>query len=283
MALNRSVDARPPDNDDYCRAVARTGDRDAFLASLFAPAPARGHLNALSAFAVELAGTRARVSEAMLGELRLQWWRDALDTIHRGDATGNPIADGLGRAIIEHRLAREPLEAMIDARAADLHGEQVESLEALERYLRDTEAPLFSLGAVILEAAGAPDELARHAGVARGLVRLLNELATSPWRASFLPRDLMAVHGIAPDAEPVLDGAAMRPVLADLRATARHHLERVRAGFQAVGPAILPAFLPLATVPLDLRRLERAPLARGGGAPVRRQVAIYLAARRGRI
>ena len=60
------------------------GDRDRYLADLFAPADARPHLFALHAFNVEIARVRGKVSEPMPGEIRLQWWREHLRGEHGG-------------------------------------------------------------------------------------------------------------------------------------------------------------------------------------------------------
>ena len=52
------------------------------LAALYAPEDKRAGLMALAAFNAEVAGVRDRISQALPGEIRLQWWRD---TIASGD------------------------------------------------------------------------------------------------------------------------------------------------------------------------------------------------------
>ena len=61
-----------------CEALVRDNDPDRFFATLFAPADMRPHIFALYAFSHEIARVRESVSEPMPGEVRLQWWRDAL-------------------------------------------------------------------------------------------------------------------------------------------------------------------------------------------------------------
>ena len=73
---------RPPLS--YCGDQIRRYDRDRFLTALFAPADRREDLFALYAFNLEVAKTREVASEAMLGQIRLQWWRDALDEVFAG-------------------------------------------------------------------------------------------------------------------------------------------------------------------------------------------------------
>ena len=78
---------------EHCARTVRELDRDRYIADLFAPAAARKHLFALHAFSAEVARIRDTVSDPVLGEIRLQWWRDAL--IAGGG--GHPVASALHR------------------------------------------------------------------------------------------------------------------------------------------------------------------------------------------
>src|ERR671926_1519155 len=95
----------------HCADLVRDADRDRFLAALFAPEPARRGLLALYAFNVEVSRVRDRVSEPLPGEIRLQWWRDAIsaegDDDRPGDSAANPVAAALLDTISRHRLTRQ--------------------------------------------------------------------------------------------------------------------------------------------------------------------------------
>src|SRR5437660_6126907 len=67
-------------------ALVRRHDRDRFQTVLFAPAGRREALFALYAFNYEIARVREAVSEPMLGQIRLQWWREAITAIFAGEA-----------------------------------------------------------------------------------------------------------------------------------------------------------------------------------------------------
>src|SRR4029078_2483164 len=67
-----------PDAFDHCQDLVRSGDKNRFLATLFAPQKYRRALFALYAFTREVARPRERAREPMPGEIRLQWWRDLL-------------------------------------------------------------------------------------------------------------------------------------------------------------------------------------------------------------
>jgi len=71
-------------NNDYCRDVVARFDHDRHLITLYAPQDKRGALCALYAFNYEISRIRESVSEPMLGEIRLQWWHEAIDDIYDG-------------------------------------------------------------------------------------------------------------------------------------------------------------------------------------------------------
>src|SRR4249920_224039 len=82
---------------------ARAGEPDRYLAALLAPPAARDGLLALAAFSAELGRIGQLVTrEPMMGEIRLQWWRDALRPRDSGERTGNPVADALREAMLRH-------------------------------------------------------------------------------------------------------------------------------------------------------------------------------------
>lgn len=68
----------------HCESLVREGDRDRYFATLFAPAAFRPHLFALAAFSLTIARVRDAVTNPIAGEIRLQWWRDALQGEARG-------------------------------------------------------------------------------------------------------------------------------------------------------------------------------------------------------
>jgi phytoene synthase len=58
---------------DHCEQLVRAGDKDRFLATLFAPPKYRRALFALYAFNLEVART-GMAREPPPGEIRLPWW-----------------------------------------------------------------------------------------------------------------------------------------------------------------------------------------------------------------
>ena len=103
----------------YCGKQAYEHDRDRFLTTLFAPADRREALFALIAFNIEIAKTREVVSEALLGQIRLQWWRDAIGEIYSGAPRRHEVIGPLAEAVDRWHLDRRSFDTLIDARAAD--------------------------------------------------------------------------------------------------------------------------------------------------------------------
>jgi 15-cis-phytoene synthase len=230
----------------YCMELVREHDKDRFLASLYAPSELQGGLFSLYAFRHEIARIRFAVSDAQLGEIRLQWWRDTLASLHEPQA--HPVAAALAETIRQHNLPITPLHALIDAHAFDLYADIMPSLTSLEAYLGETQAAVFQLASLIVSPAQANPELSGYAGVAYGLAILLNGFRSN---VKFLPSDCTAEQAAG---------------------LARRRLQQSRA--QQLSSNLLPVFLPVTTTELYLRRMD---------TPVpawRRQWAIWRSARR---
>ena len=113
------------DEDDDLDQLIRRVDPDRWLTSRFiADKRARADVLALYAFDHELARASRVASTQLLAEIRLTWWREALDEIFAGGPIRrHPVAGALGEAVRRHDLPREPLEAMIDGQITALEAE----------------------------------------------------------------------------------------------------------------------------------------------------------------
>lgn len=246
---------------DYCAALVRDLDRDRYIADLFAPADKRGALFALHAFNAEIARVREAITNPMAGEVRLQWWSEALIGGARGDVRANPVAAMLLDAIETYRLPRETFFALLDARIFDLYDDPMPTVNDLEGYAGETSSALIRLATLILsEGAGrASAEAAGHAGVAYAVTGLLRAFPIHARRGQcYLPLDLLKARGLTrEDAVSGRASAELRAALGDMRALARRHYHAAIAALAGADIAELPAFLPLVLVPGDLARMER--------------------------
>jgi phytoene synthase len=273
------------ENYGHAAGQLRQLDRDRYICDLFAPESARNHLFALHAFDAEIARIRFVVSEPGLGEIRLQWWRDALANRQGG---GNPLAEALLLSIAAGDWPVPAFLALLDARIFDLYNDPMPSMADFEGYAGETSSVLFQFAAMALGVAGnaALADAAGHAGVASVLTGALRRFGADASRHRlFLPRDRFEQHGVNIDdifaARPSL---VLSAALADLRALARVHLVKAKAAATTVAPAAVPAFLPLALIEADLAQIEKSrdPFALPPEMPRwQRQWLIWRAARRG--
>jgi phytoene synthase len=249
------------DSAGFCADLVRTHDFARYASTLFMPADQRRALLAIYAFNVEISRVRDHVSQPLPGEMRLQWWTDMLAGAGHGGIEGNPVAAELLQVIRDHRLPVDPLSRLIDEHQFDLYNDPMPSMAALEGYVNDTSSALFSLVArVAARPSEAIDHLARHAGLAQGLVQVI---ATLPWDAArrqlFVPLQLLESHGSG--IEQFFLGKQTpqaRAAIDQLIGEARGHLKTAFELLGGVPPEVRPVFLPLALVRRDLMRMSRA-------------------------
>jgi NADH dehydrogenase [ubiquinone] 1 alpha subcomplex assembly factor 6 len=243
----------------YCAGLVRDEAPGRYLATLFAPASVRPALFGLYAFDHEIAKVRQVVSEPMAGLIRLQWWRDALETIAaERPAPAHPVAQALQEAWRRFEFAGARLHAAIDAREREVERNAPETLPELEQHLEAT-----SSGPVLtaLELLGVRDrqahEAGREVGLAIGLTDLLREIDLERERALFLPGELLRRHAIAPaDVRKATSPSAFAPAVRELADHARAHLRQARRSRRRVPNRALPALLPGVLVGHQLRSLR---------------------------
>jgi 15-cis-phytoene synthase len=269
------------DGSSHCAALVRTADRDRFIASLFAPADRRPGLHALYAFDAELARVRDLAHAALPGEIRLQWWSEAISRERDGEANANPVASALLAAIERHRLRPALLLDLVEARRFDLYEEPMRTLPELETYLQRTSSALISLAATILAGAEC-EQVAAPAGIALGLAQIFRAFPVHVARGQlFVPGDILERHDVHPhDLFAGRSPPGLKAALAEVRGAARRHLTTAGQALPAAPHEALPALLPLAVVRPWLDRAERGdPWAPAELSPWRRQWLIWRAAR----
>jgi phytoene synthase len=133
-------------HDDYCLAQVRQGDRDRYLALLFSSAKERSGLAAVAAFNLELSRAASEISESMLGLVRLQWWREAVEEIGAGGTTRrHPIVDALADATRRHGLSIDRMLAMITGKEEELESDGAPAQAVFESRADATAANLLRL------------------------------------------------------------------------------------------------------------------------------------------
>jgi phytoene synthase len=104
----------------------------------------------------------------------------------------------------------------------------------------------------------AVEHLARHAGLAQGIVQVIAHLPRdAAHRQVFLPQQVLASHGCS--MEDVFAGKEtpnLRAVLEQLSGEAQQHLTTASSLLAEVPASVRPAFLPLSQMRADLKRLS---------------------------
>lgn len=272
----------------YCFELVRQADKDRFLAALFAPEAAQPHLMALYAFNIEIARIREMVSEPKLGEIRLAWWRDTIAGLYAGTPSEHPVAQALAPAIEAAALPERPFLALIEGHQFDLYDDPMPTMGDLEGYLGETSSAIVQLAAMILAGSQARTlaEAAGLAGVAYGLAGLLRSLPVQRSRGQcYVPKDMLAKHGLT--VAHWLSGREEQKsakVISDLCDHAARRLHEARTAARTGLGAALSAFLPASLTDLYLRRIrklgEAALTTEASVSQLRRQVALYLNAKR---
>ena len=243
-------------------ALVRRHDHDRFQTALFAPVARREALFALYAFNYEIARVRKTVTQPLLGQMRLQWWRENIGAaFDAAPARNHPVAEALSVTIRELALSREHFDRLIDAREADLSDEPPASLAALEDYGEATSARLIYLA---LEALGVCDpvagEVAHHIGIAYALAGLLRAM---PFHARagrrFIPTEFVRSTGLAEaDYRALRSTPALRAAAAEIATAASRHLSKAHLHSGKAPRSALPALLPSLVASRGLARLKRA-------------------------
>lgn len=250
------------EQDLYIFNEVKRYDYDRWLTALFVPGPRRAGMFVLLAFNTEIARIRETVSEPMLGDIRLQWWRDALDSMAAGKAPpSHPVAGALARLVAEHNLPIDELRRMIDARASDLDVVPFQTLDELCAYAHDTGGLLSGLMFRLWGDDSAEGlATAREVGAAYALTGLIRGI---PYHVRHdvlrIPADMIAARGLTPE------GLFQRENSAAFFAITRELGERAAALQRSAkekiterGPQRRAFYRLAALTSLYLKRLEKA-------------------------
>ena len=224
--------------------------------------PAREILFPLFAFNVEVSRAPWVTEEPMIAEMRLQWWRDALDEIGQGgQPRAHEVVTPLAKVLAGQEVA--DLDALVAARRWDIYKDSFEDAAHFESYLDATSGGLYRTAARIMGSSRIEEvsRVARAAGLAN-LFRAVPELE-------------------ARGRKPLIDGRAK--AVGELARAALSDLSAAEARLDGAGRAALrPAWQSAAV----LRQVAKAPGRVAAGAialnPLSDRLALASRALRGR-
>jgi phytoene/squalene synthetase len=236
---------------DACAALVEKADPERFRAIMAAPVAARQVLFPIYAFNVEIIRAPWLTKEPMIAEMRLQWWRDALDEIKAGGRVRkHEVVDALA-AVLDAQGA-EALDTTIAARRWDIYTDPFADWDDFDAYIQATSgAPMITAARLLgNKNAAVVGDLAYATGVAN-LLRALPVLLDRQ-RQPLPDPSTAAISGLAQRALARLNAAR----------TARRDLAQQASAPLLLGHAAKPILTQVAKDPVAALqgRLELTPL-----------------------
>lgn len=190
------------ENKDELEAIIlrlKHHDYAGYLSVRFSPLEQRVALSWLFGFFMDVEQISIKVNEPLLGEIRLQWWRDQLLKLQRGESVGHPVADGLAPYFKKSgdELFKE-LIGIVDSFGFEIQKEPVKMKTELQSILDQRYGGFFRAGLILTDGQfDNQDMVCSEAGKAFGVATLLAELNGFLHRDIMpLPQDIMSQHGL---------------------------------------------------------------------------------------
>lgn len=245
----------------HAAEALRKGDRERYLTTLVLTGAERDAVTALYAFNADVASIRERVSDPAPGEIRLQWWSDALDGEGHGAVRQNPVADALLDTIARYNIPAGTLLRLIGARRFDLYDDPMPDLESFEGYAGETVSTLYQLAAMILNDGETIEtgDAAGHLGVAHAMIGHLRAFGyvTSQGRI-MLPWSIFEANGVREgEIFARTESEGLHEALGQISELAGGHLAKADAAIAALPGKLKPAFASIALLKTQLRALDR--------------------------
>lgn len=245
----------------HAAAALRAGDRDRYLSTLVLDGARRDAVTALYAFNADVASIRERVSDPAPGEIRLQWWNDALTGEGHGMVRQNPVADGLLDTVARYAIPPGTLQRLLGARRFDLYDDPMPDLETFEGYAGETSSTLYQLAAMILNDGEAIEtgDAAGHLGVAHAMIGHLRAFGyVSAQGRIMLPLSILTANGVGEDKIFAgVESPELAAALGQVAELATGHLAAAETAIAALPGKLKPAFAPIAVLRAQLALLRR--------------------------
>ena len=155
-----------------CARIVEKGDPDRFRTVMAAPLAARAVLFPLYALNVEVSRAPWVTQEAMIAEMRLQWWRDALEEM----ANGGPVRKHEVTTPLAGLLTPAQAHLLDESAAArrwDIYKDAFEDAAHLDAYIDQTAGHLMWTACELLGATPTAEEAVRDLAYGAGVAAFL--------------------------------------------------------------------------------------------------------------
>jgi NADH dehydrogenase [ubiquinone] 1 alpha subcomplex assembly factor 6 len=246
----------------YVADMVKRYDRDRYLTALFAPSAIREKLLTLYAFNAEVARIRETVTEPMIGQMRLQWWRDVITAVSEGKGApkGHPVAEPLAVLVESQTLSLGNFLSLLEAREQDMSEDPPKTMGELVGYCRGSSASLSRLALEVMEVKDASTlesaESVATAWALTGIARAARHLALSG--RTMLPSDAMAAKGLEiQDLQHPDKAGRSADIIRGICNEARMLLTAARTHRKKIDLRALPVLLPATLAESYLNTLAR--------------------------
>ncbi|KAI9277037.1 isoprenoid synthase domain-containing protein [Phascolomyces articulosus] len=243
----------------YCADSVRQRDYEGFLCVAFYPKHLRNVEYAIRAFNVELASIRESVSNPNTGKMRMQFWKDTIDKIYKGNPPQQPIALALDAALKQSKLSSLWFKRIINERITNLDDHQFMTINDMETYSENTASSLLYLQ---LESLGIKDVNADHAISHIGkMIGISTFLRSLPFHLSqkrmVLPAQITAKYNISQE-EVFRQGhvEGLEDAIFEVATAANDHLLTARSMLKSVPSDAFPVVLSAIPTARYLEKLE---------------------------
>lgn len=245
----------------YCLELVRKYDYENFLCTLLLSDKYKISAFAIRAFNVEISQIRDQISDYKIGEMRLQFWTDALNNTYKGNPPRSPVMLELHRILEEHPLSKHYFKRLIDIRLEKIRDYSFRDMSAIEKYAEYSNSSTYYL---LLQAHGVnninADHAASHMGKAHGIINLVRSVPyNASKRINMLPQDILMKYNVS--AEAVLQGESsknLQDVIYDVASQGKLHLDATISLKHNVGKEANLIFLPIICLQKYLNELRKA-------------------------
>ncbi|MEP1588556.1 MAG: squalene/phytoene synthase family protein [Tateyamaria sp.] len=166
-----------PDAVIPCAQIVEKGDADRFRTVMAAPVAARAKLFPLYAMNIEASRAPWVTKEAMIAEMRLQWWRDVLEEIATAsDVRKHEVSTPLATILTPTQARR--LDECIAARRWDIYRDAFEDQAHFDAYIDQTAGHLMWTACEMLGADAQAESSVRDLAFVAGTVAFLRAVPT---------------------------------------------------------------------------------------------------------
>ena len=157
---------------EFCRTLVKKDEPERYFISLFGPKNIQASLWSIFAFDSELSRIKNVVSEPMIGKIRLQWWREALEKLEGHKGRGHYILQALQTLLAQNAIQISDLMSLVDAREIEFEDTASCDMEKILKYADSTLGLLTELSARISSCGSDDINWARKIGTSWGLIEI---------------------------------------------------------------------------------------------------------------